>query len=229
MSTTATTRGHFIGGDEVPGEGSATFDTTNPATGETITSLSLGTAQDIDRAVRAAREAQPGWQAMDTMDRTQLLLRLAALIEEHTQELADLEVQDTGKPIREARARDLTVVTRTWLYHAGWPTKIMGTTNPADPGVFTYTLREPVGVVGAITPWNFPLVIAAWKLAPALACGNTVIHKPPEEAPLSALRMAELAREAGFPPGVWNVVTGDGSTGQALVEHPDVDKITFTG
>lgn len=229
MSVASTIRGHFIAGEESQGQTSATFETVNPATGEPIATLSLGSADDVDRAVRAARAAQAEWQAMDPMDRTQLLLRLVSLIEEHAQELAELEVQDTGKPIREARARDLSVVSRTWLYHAGWPTKIMGTTNPADPGVFTYTLREPVGVVGAITPWNFPLVIAAWKLAPALACGNTVVHKPPEEAPLSAIRMAELARDAGFPPGVWNVVTGDGGTGQALVEHPEIDKITFTG
>jgi aldehyde dehydrogenase (NAD+) len=133
-----------------------------------------------------------------------------------------------GKPLREAQ-RDIGLAVRTWTYYAGWPTKLTGTTNPADPGVFSYTLREPVGVVGAITPWNFPLVIASWKLAPALACGNAVVHKPAEEAPLSALRLGELALESGIPPGVLNVVTGDGSTGAALAAHGDVDKVTFTG
>ena len=118
---------------------------------------------------------------------------------------------------------------RTWIYHAGWPTKLTGTTNPADPGVFSYTLREPLGVVGAITPWNFPLVIASWKLAPALACGNTVVHKPAEETPLSALRLAELALEAGVPEGVLNVVTGEAEAGAALAAHEDADKVSFTG
>ncbi|HYY04614.1 MAG TPA: aldehyde dehydrogenase family protein, partial [Gaiellaceae bacterium] len=143
-------------------------------------------------------------------------------------ELAALEARDVGKPLREA-ARDIGLVVRTWTYYAGWPTKLTGTTNPADPGVFSYTLREPLGVVGAITPWNFPLVIASWKLAPALACGNAVVHKPAEEAPLSALRLGELALEAGIPAGVLNVVTGDGEAGAAIVAHEDVDRVSFTG
>jgi acyl-CoA reductase-like NAD-dependent aldehyde dehydrogenase len=157
------------------------------------------------------------------------LLRLAGLIEAHRDELAELESLDVGKPIREARARDLAVVLETWLYHAGWPTKLQGTTNPAAPGVFSYTVREAVGVVGVITPWNFPAVISSWKIAPALACGNTVVHKPSSEAPLTSLRLAELALEAGLPPGVWNVVTGPGEAGAALAAHEDVDKISFTG
>jgi acyl-CoA reductase-like NAD-dependent aldehyde dehydrogenase len=163
------------------------------------------------------------------MRRTRVLLRLAALIEEHADELARLESRDVGKPLAEATGRDLPFTVQTWLYYAGWPTKILGTTNPAKPGVFTYTLREPLGVVGVITPWNFPLTIASWKLAPALACGNAVVHKPSTEAPLTAVRLAELAREAGVPEGVWSVVTGGSSTGAALAAHPRVDKITFTG
>jgi aldehyde dehydrogenase (NAD+) len=157
-----------------------------------------------------------------------ILQRLAGLIEENADELTEFEAQDAGK-LRGEAARDIDRAVRTWTYYAGWPTKITGTTNPADPGVFSYSVREPVGVVGAITPWNFPLVIASWKLAPALACGNTVVHKPAEESPLSALRMAELALEAGVPPGVWNVVTGEAEAGAALAAHDDVDKISFTG
>jgi acyl-CoA reductase-like NAD-dependent aldehyde dehydrogenase len=169
------------------------------------------------------------WDAVDPEARGRMLMRLAELVEGHADELAELESRNMGKPIKEARGRDLPNAVRTWVYYAGWPTKILGTTNPADPGVFTYTLREPLGVVGVITPWNFPLVIASWKIAAALACGNVVVHKPAEEAPLSALRLAELALEAGIPPGVWNVVTGDGRAGAALAAHDDVDKISFTG
>jgi acyl-CoA reductase-like NAD-dependent aldehyde dehydrogenase len=165
---------------------------------------------------------------VDPYERGLILQRLAGLIEENADELTDVEARDAGK-LRGEAARDVDRAVRTWTYYAGWPTKITGTTNPADPGVFSYTVREPVGVVGAITPWNFPLVIACWKLAPALACGNTVVHKPAEEAPLSALRMAELALEAGVPPGVWNVVTGEAEAGAALAAHDDIDKITFTG
>lgn len=207
----------------------ASFETVDPATGEVLAVLPLAGEEAVDEAVARARAAQPAWADLDPTTRTTLLTRLAQLIEEHAEELAALESRDVGKPIAEARARDVRFAAQTWLYYAGWPTKLLGTTNPAAPGVFTYTLREPLGVVGVITPWNFPLVVASWKLAPALACGNTVVHKPAEEAPLSALRLAELAAEAGFPDGVWNVVTGDGSTGAALVRHLGVDKISFTG
>jgi acyl-CoA reductase-like NAD-dependent aldehyde dehydrogenase len=206
-----------------------TFDSVDPATGEVLATLPLCGAGEVDAAVEAARAAQPSWAAADPMKRTRVLLRLAALIEENADELARLESRDVGKPLSEAVTRDVPFTVQTWLYYAGWPTKILGTTNPAKPGVFTYTLREPVGVVGAITPWNFPMTIASWKLAPALACGNAVVHKPAEEAPLTALRLAELALEAGVPEGVWNVVTGDGSTGAALAAHPRVDKLSFTG
>ena len=212
--------------------GSATaqsFETLDPATGELLATLPVAQAADVDTAVQAAREAQPSWSRVDPTQRTRLLVALAEAIEANADELAELESRDVGKPISEARSRDLKFTAQTWLYYAGWPSKILGTTNPANPGVFTYTLREPLGVVGIITPWNFPLVIASWKLAPALACGNTVVHKPSEDAPLSALRLRELAVEAGFPEEVWHVVTGDASTGRALVEHPGVDKISFTG
>jgi acyl-CoA reductase-like NAD-dependent aldehyde dehydrogenase len=207
----------------------ATFETVDPATGELLATLPIASVGEVDEAVRAARAAQPAWAALDPTARTRVLLRLAALIEEHADELAELESRDVGKPLTEARSRDLELTVQTWLYYAGWPTKLHGATNPAKPGVFSYSLREPLGVVGVITPWNFPLAISSWKLAPALACGNAVLHKPAEEAPLSSLRLAELAREAGVPEGLWTVLTGDGSTGAALVEHPQVDKISFTG
>jgi acyl-CoA reductase-like NAD-dependent aldehyde dehydrogenase len=206
-----------------------TFESVDPATGEVLATLPVCGPDEVDAAVTAARAAQVEWAAGDPMQRTRTLLRLAALIEEHADELARLESRDVGKPLAEARTRDVPFTIQTWLYYAGWPTKILGTTNPAKPGIFTYTLREPLGVVGAITPWNFPMTIASWKLAPALACGNAVVHKPAEEAPLTAIRMAELALEAGVPEGLWNVVTGGGSTGAALAAHMGVDKISFTG
>jgi acyl-CoA reductase-like NAD-dependent aldehyde dehydrogenase len=207
----------------------ASFDTVDPATGEVLATLPIAGAAEVDSAVELARAAQPAWAALDPTARTKILVRLSELVEEHGDELAELESRDVGKPLVEARGRDVKFTAQTWLYYAGWPTKILGTTNPANPGVFTYTLREPVGVVGVITPWNFPLVIASWKLAPALACGNTVVHKPAEDAPMTSIRLAELAREAGVPEGVWNVVTGDGSTGALLAAHTRVDKVSFTG
>jgi len=207
----------------------ATFDSVDPATGEVLATLPVCGQDEVDAAVETARSAQAGWADADPMQRTRVLLRLAALIEEHADELARLESRDVGKPLSEAISRDVPFTIQTWLYYAGWPTKILGTTNPAKPGVFTYTLREPLGVVGAITPWNFPMTIASWKLAPALACGNAVLHKPAEEAPLTALRLAELALEAGVPEGLWTVLTGDGTTGAALASHPRVDKVSFTG
>jgi acyl-CoA reductase-like NAD-dependent aldehyde dehydrogenase len=206
-----------------------TFDSVDPATGEVLATLPVCGQAEVDAATRAARAAQAAWAAADPMHRTRVLMRVAALVEEHADELARLESRDVGKPISEAAGRDVPFTIQTWLYYAGWPTKILGTTNPAKPGVFTYTLREPLGVVAAITPWNFPMTIASWKLAPALACGNAVIHKPAEEAPLTALRLAELGLEAGVPEGLWTVLTGDGSTGAALAAHPGVDKLSFTG
>jgi acyl-CoA reductase-like NAD-dependent aldehyde dehydrogenase len=212
----------------VPAASRETFESLDPATAGPLATLALGGPDDVDRAVASARAALPGWRALDPYERGQILQRLAGLIEERADELTDLEARDAGK-LRGEAARDIDRAVRTWTYYAGWPTKITGTTNPADPGVFSYTVREPVGVVGAITPWNFPLVIASWKLAPALACGNTVVHKPAEESPLSGLLVAELALEAGVPPGVWNVVTGEAEAGAALAAHDDVDKISFTG
>jgi phenylacetaldehyde dehydrogenase len=221
-------RGHLIGGDRVPAASGATFEDLDPATARPFATLALGGAEDVDRAVRAARAAQQAWSALDPYERGRILQRLGELIEGNAGELAQLEARDVGKPRREAE-RDVALAVRTWVYFAGWPTKLTGTTNPADPGVFSYTLREPLGVVGAITPWNFPLLIASWKLAPALACGNCVVHKPAEEAPLSALLLAELGLEAGVPPGVWNVVTGEAEAGAALAAHDGVDKVSFTG
>jgi phenylacetaldehyde dehydrogenase len=220
--------GHLIGGVERPASHGQVFTTVNPADGRPLSELALGTVDDVRAAVLAARSAWPEWRNTDPMVRTRLLITLGELIEEHAAELADLESRDVGKSLAEA-PREIALAARSWIYHSGWPTKICGTTNPADAGVVSFTVREPVGVVAAITPWNFPLLIASWKLAPALACGNTVVHKPSEEAPLSALRLAELAREAGFPDGVWNVVTGDATTGAALVADSGVDKVTFTG
>jgi acyl-CoA reductase-like NAD-dependent aldehyde dehydrogenase len=228
LSLALESRGHLIGGDQVPAASGATFVDVDPATARPLVELALGGAEDVDRAVRAARAAQPAWAELDPFARGRILHRLGELVEAHVDELAALESRDVGKPLREAE-RDVSLAVRTWIYYAGWPTKLTGTTNPADPGVFSYTLREPLGVVGAITPWNFPLVIASWKLAPALACGNALVHKPAEEAPLSALRLAELALEAGVPAGVWNVVTGDADAGAALAAHDDVDKVSFTG
>jgi phenylacetaldehyde dehydrogenase len=228
VSVGSQSRGHLIGGDQVPAASGATFDDVDPATARPFATLARGDAEDVDRAVQSARAAQPAWAEVDPFERGRLLQRLADLVETHADELAALEARDVGKPIREAQ-RDVALAIRSWIYFAGWPTKIIGTTNPADPGVFSYTVREPLGVVGAITPWNFPLLIASWKLAPALACGNAVVHKPAEEAPLTALRLAELGAEAGVPAGVWNVVTGDAEAGAALAAHDDVDKVSFTG
>jgi aldehyde dehydrogenase (NAD+) len=221
-------RGHLIGGEQVPAASGETFDSLDPSTAEPLATLALGGAEDVDRAVAAARAALPAWRGLDPYERGRILQRLADLIEAEADRLTDVEARDAGK-LRGEAARDIERAVRTWSYYAGWPTKITGTTNPADPGVFSYTVREPVGVVGAITPWNFPLVIASWKLAPALACGNTVVHKPAEESPLTALHLAELALAAGVPPGVWNVVTGEAAAGAALAAHDDVDKISFTG
>jgi aldehyde dehydrogenase (NAD+) len=228
LSTTVESRGHFIAGDEMPAASGATFESLDPTSGEPFATLARGGAEDIDRAVAASRSAFPAWRDVDPYERGRILQRLANLVEAHGDELATLEARDAGKTQGDA-AREVERVVRTFTYYAGWPTKITGTTNPADAGVFSYTLREPLGVVGAITPWNFPAVIAAWKLAPALACGNAVVHKPAEESPLTALRLAELGLEAGIPAGVWNVVTGDAEAGAALAAHDHVDKVTFTG
>ncbi|HEX7008750.1 MAG TPA: aldehyde dehydrogenase family protein [Phycisphaeraceae bacterium] len=208
-----------------------TFATINPATEEKIADVAYGTEQDVDAAVRAARKAfESGpWPRMDARDRGRLLNKLADLIEEHIDELAALETLDNGKPLRDSRNVDLPLVVDCFRYYAGWADKIHGQTIPVRGNYFSYTRREPVGVAGQIIPWNFPLLMAAWKWGPALAAGCTVVLKPAEQTPLTALRLGELAQEAGFPEGVINIVPGDGHTGSALVRHPGVDKIAFTG
>jgi aldehyde dehydrogenase (NAD+) len=207
------------------------LDILNPATGEVIAIAAEADASDIDRAVRAARKAFEGaWGTMRAADRGLILNRLAQLLEDHAEELVELESLDAGKPISAVRRQDLPAAIDTLRYYAGWADKINGQVIPARHDALTYTMREPIGVVGAIVPWNFPLMIGMWKIAPALACGCTVVLKPAEITPLSALRIGELALEAGLPPGTLNIVPGLGKTaGRALVDHPDVDKITFTG
>ncbi len=213
-------------------ESGDTFSTLNPATGEEITRVAAGGAEDVDRAVASAREAfrSKEWRRMDAHQRAALIWRLADLIEEHADELGTLETRDNGKPYFESRKIDIPTVVQNFRYFAGMADKIHGETIPVSGPFLNYTLREPLGVVGCIVPWNFPLNIASWKVAPALACGNTVVLKPAEETPLTALRLGELAAEAGFPPGVLNVVPGYGDqAGAALVRHPDVAAIAFTG
>lgn len=223
----------LIGGQWVTSASGKTFETLNPSTGEVLAHVAEGETEDIKRAVAAARQAfESGpWPKMTPSQRGRLLWKLADLIEAHTDELAQLETLDNGKPIKYSRAADIPLTADHFRYFAGWATKLEGETIPVSiPNMFTYTLREPLGVVGQIIPWNFPIQMAAWKLAPALACGNTVILKPAEQTPLTALRLGELICEAGFPAGVVNIVPGFGETaGAALAGHPDVDKIAFTG
>ncbi|MEK9501026.1 aldehyde dehydrogenase family protein [Gaopeijia maritima] len=222
----------WIHNEEVDAASGLTFETTNPATGATIASVARGAAADIDRAVASAREAMasPEWRGMDAHKRARLMWRLADLIQENADELGALETRDNGKPYFEARKVDLPSVVENFRYFAGLADKIGGETIPVSGPFLNYTMREPVGVVGAIVPWNFPLSLAAWKVAPALACGNAVILKPAEQTPLTAIRLGELAAEAGFPPGVLNVVPGFGhEAGAALVAHPGVDTVAFTG
>jgi aldehyde dehydrogenase (NAD+) len=209
-----------------------TFQTINPATEELIADIAEGDAADIDLAVKAARKAFDSgpWRKTDARDRGRMMNKLADLIELHIDELAELETLDNGKPIAESRNADLPLVVDCFRYYAGWADKIHGQTIPIRGRYFCYTKREPVGVVGQIIPWNFPMLMVAWKWGPALAAGCTVVLKPAEQTPLSALRLGELALEAGFPTGVINIVPGYGETaGDALVKHPGVDKIAFTG
>ncbi len=208
-----------------------TFTTVNPATGEAIRQIAAAAPADIDSAVRSARSALElgPWSRMSGADRTRRLLALAELIEANATELAMIETVDGGKPLRVSRSLDVPAAAAWFRYFAGWADKFEGQMIPTER-CFCYTRREPVGVVGMILPWNFPLLLLAWKLAPALACGNTCVVKPAEQTPLSSLRLGELALEAGFPPGVINIVPGIGSVaGDALARHPDVDKISFTG
>src|SRR6202049_1525347 len=224
----------LIDGKWVDSVSGKTFDTYKPAPGEVLAKVAEGDRADIEQAVKAARKAFEGgkWPDMSASKRGRLLWKLAGVIEAHLEEFAQLEPLDNGKPLTVARAADVPLAVDIFRYMAGWSTKVEGNTIPISAGgkYLAYTLREPVGVVGQIIPWNFPLLMAAWKLAPALAVGCTVVLKPAEQTPLSALRLGELAMEAGFPDGVLNIVPGFGETaGAALAAHPDVDKIAFTG
>jgi len=211
--------GLFIDGSwQAPAAGEY-FDTLDPSNGEKLASIAQGSAADVDAAVRAARAASPKWRALTPHARARYLYALARLVQKHSRLLAVLETMDNGKPIRESRNIDIPLVARHFYHHAGWAQLIEQ----------EFPEHEPCGVVGQIIPWNFPLLMLAWKIAPALAAGNTVVLKPAEFTPLTALVFAELCVEAGLPAGVVNIITGDGSTGEALVKHPDVDKIAFTG
>jgi acyl-CoA reductase-like NAD-dependent aldehyde dehydrogenase len=228
------THGLLIGGESVPASDGATFETLDPATGQPIASVPAAGPLDVDRAVSAARKAFDeggAWRSAPAPQRALLIHRLADVIEQHADELAEIESLDNGKPVKLAKIVDVAQTVAHLRYFAGWPTKIEGSVVPTGHGdaMFCYVLKEPVGVCGLIVPWNFPLLIAMWELAPALAAGCTVVLKPAEQTPLSALRLGELALEAGIPAGVLNVVTGDGATGAAVVDHPDVDKVAFTG
>lgn len=229
-------KGLFIGGAWVDAASGRTFETRDPATGQVLTEVAYGEAVDVDRAVRAARKAFEGeWSLWTPAQRQRLLFRIGEAIYEHAEELAQLEALDNGKSAAVAQAVDVTWVAELFQYYAGWATKIEGRTIPVSvpwaPGTqwHAYTLREPVGVCGAIVPWNFPLLMAAFKIPVALTCGNTVVLKPAEDTPLTALRLAEIMAECGLPDGVFNVVTGYGDAGAALAAHDDVDKIAFTG
>ncbi len=212
----------FIGGQFVPPKSKIYFDTLNPATGKKISSVAEAGKKDVDLAVKAARKAYESyWKKMPGKERAKYIYRIARLLQERAREFAVIESMDGGKPIRESRDIDIPLAAAHFFYYAGW----------ADKLDYAFPNQKPkaLGVAGQITPWNFPLLMAAWKIAPALACGNTVVLKPAETTPLTALKLAELIRDADLPPGVVNIITGAGATGAALVEHPDVDKIAFTG
>ncbi|KMY53876.1 betaine-aldehyde dehydrogenase [Bacillus sp. FJAT-27231] len=222
----------FINGEWVSPVSGKTFKTFNPATGDVLAVVGEAQKEDIDKAVKAARKAfdEGPWSKMSAADRSRLIYLLADKMEEHKKELAQLDTLDSGKPIRESSAADVPLAIEHFRYFAGWCTKILGQTIPVSGNYLNYTRHEPVGVVGQIIPWNFPLLMATWKLGAALATGCTVVLKPAEQTPLSALYLAGLAQEVGFPPGVINVVTGFGETaGSPLVNHEQVDKIAFTG
>src|SRR6202043_2059366 len=210
---------HFIGGRwHAPAAGEY-FDTVDPSNGEKLASVAQGSAADVDLAVKAARAASSGWRALTPHARARYLYAIARLVQKHSRLLAVLETIDNGKPIRETRDIDIPLVARHFYHHAGW----------AQLASEVFEHYGPLGVCGQIIPWNFPLLMLAWKVAPALAAGNTVVLKPAEFTPLTALLFAEITQQIGLPPGVFNLVTGDGHTGEALVEHPGVAKIAFTG
>ena len=222
----------LIGGRWVPSKSGKTFETLNPANEEVLCLVAEGYKADVDEAVKHARKAfeQGKWPSMSPHGRTHILLKIAELIDQHAEELAELETLDNGKPIFESKNIDIPGAAETFRYYAGWASKIYGETNPSEPGMFNFTLREPVGICGQIIPWNFPLLMAAWKIAPALACGNVVILKPAEQTPLSALRLGELILQSGLPESVVQIITGFGpGAGSSIAEHPDIDKVAFTG
>ena len=213
--------GLFIGGEFVAPEQGGYFDTVNPATEAVLSSVAQATAVDVDNAVAAARKAHRAWSKLKPAERGKYVYRIARMLQERSREFAAIESIDGGKPIRESRDIDIPLAAAHFFYYAGWADKL----GYAFPG----REAKPLGVAGQIIPWNFPLLMAAWKIAPAIACGNTVVLKPAETTPLTALKLAELIRDAGVPPGVVNIVTGAGDTGAAIVNHTDVDKIAFTG
>ncbi len=222
----------LIGGESMAAADGATFETLDPATGMPITTVAHAGADDVDRAVTAARAALADgpWGKLVAAGRARLLARFADLVEENADELAELEALDAGKPLKIAKAVDVASTAAHLRHFAGWAERIFGSVIPVAQGdTLCYTRKEPIGVCAQIIPWNYPMLMAAWKLGPALAAGCTTVLKPAEQTPLTALRLGELALEAGFPPGVLNVLTGDGATGAALVRHPGVDKIAFTG
>lgn len=221
----------LIGGEWVDAASGKTFVTPNPATGQPLAEVAEADKEDIDRAVAAARKAFEGkWSKISARDRGRMIYKLAQLLEGKAKEIAQLETADNGKPIKESLYIDIPGAVENFEYFAGWATKIEGETIPVPGPYFNYTLREPVGVCGQIIPWNFPLLMAVWKLAPALAAGNTVVLKPAEQTPVTAMELGQLILEAGFPEGVVNIVPGFGATaGAALAGHPGIDKVAFTG
>ena len=231
MTTTIESKGLFINNEWRPSAAGRTMPVVNPATEEVIADVASADRADVDAAVAAARAALSGpWAALSARERGRLVRRLADRLLERADDVARLETLHNGKPISESRQIEIPAAAECFEYYAGWADKVMGETIPVKGNHLTYTLREPLGVVAAIVPWNFPLLLAAWKVAPALACGNTVILKPASQTPLTALALADIALEVGLPAGVLNVVTGPGSSvGQAIVEHPGIDKVAFTG
>ena len=221
----------MIGGKPTGAQSGKTFEDIDPSTGAVLTEVPRAETADVDAAVTSSREAfeDRRWSGLRPGKRTEVLYKLGELIKRNIQELSQIESLDAGKPVA-ISSGEMWLVGEVFRYYAGWPTKIYGETNPTDDNLLVYSLREPIGVCGGIIPWNYPLVMAAYKVAPALAFGNTIVLKPAEQTPLTALRLAELALEAGVPEGVLNVITGfGGEAGHALANHEDVDKIAFTG
>jgi len=220
----------FIGGEFVDSADGGELDVLDPHDASVITRIAEGTAEDVDRAVAAAQAAAPAWQRMAAADRGRLLLKLADAIEADLKNLALIETRDTGHPLRDTKNLDVPRTAATFRYFGGMADKFQGSVVPVEPGFLDYVTPQPLGVVGQVVPWNFPVMFCSWKMAPALAAGNTVVLKPAEITPLSALRIAELMAEVGFPPGVVNIVPGYGTTaGQRIVDHPDIAKVSFTG